>query len=363
MNDLQQEILSLLEELIAIPSTASRPGEILRCADFIASWLRRHDIDHQLEIHEGTPSIVVPASRRTKILLMSHFDVVEAEDSCQFAPYRQDGLLFGRGSVDDKYAVALSLILYREQLRETGGNQDNLCFGLLLTGDEEVGGRNGAGKAVETLETEYFIALDGGSPNLIVTKEKGVLSLRLKARGRAAHAARPWLGKSAFDILINDYQSLKKLFAEERDDHWHRTVVLSNCHAGNGSTNMVPDFAEATLNIRFTEHDDPQGLITAIDDCTTSAVIVEGVDAVFDSAPSPYLALLVHHTGGARVGSEHGASDAKFLSAKDIPGAIWGPNGNMSQHSDREHVEIATLFSTFDSLRGFVRAVQAGDGK
>lgn len=358
----QQEILDLLKDLIRIPSTESRPEEIHRCGEFIASWLQKQNIDYQLEVHNATPSLLVlPRNRKTRVLLMSHFDVVEVDDTTQFEPYEQDGRLYGRGSIDDKYAVALSLILFREHLRKLerdGKSQDDICFGLLLTGDEEVGGANGAGKMVNNLDTEYFIALDGGNPGHIVTKEKGVIALRLQSQGKAAHAARPWLGTSAFDLLVDDYQRIQQLFTRQTDDHWHRTMVLANCHAGNGSTNIVPEQATATLNIRYTENDDPEKLVEEIKECTTSEVFLDALDPVFDSDPSPYLDLLVKHSRGAGVGFEHGASDAKFFSINGIPGAIWGANGNMSQHTENEHIEIESLNMVYSCLEQFLMEIQ-----
>ncbi|WP_163335896.1 M20 family metallopeptidase [Desulfopila sp. IMCC35008] len=360
--NIQQEILNLLIDLIRIPSTESRPDEIHRCSAFIASWLQKQGIKHKLEVHNSTPSLLVmPQKSKTRVLLMSHFDVVEVDNTSQFNPYEQDGRLYGRGSIDDKYAVALSLVLFREHLRRLerdGYSQDDICFGLLLTGDEEVGGTNGAGKIVNNLDTEYFIALDGGNPGHIVTKEKGVIALHLEARGKAAHAARPWLGKSAFDVLIGDYHRIQQLFTRQTDDHWHRTMVLANCHAGNGSTNIIPEQATATLNIRYTENDDPEKLVEEIKACTTSEVILDALDPVFDSGPSPYLDLLVKHSGGAGVGFEHGASDAKFFSINGIPGAIWGAQGNMSQHTENEHIEIKSLNMVYDCLEQFLMEIQ-----
>ena len=47
---------------------------------------------------------------------MSHIDVVDGADEL-FEPKVQDGKLYGRGSLDDKYAVALSLLLFRNHLQ------------------------------------------------------------------------------------------------------------------------------------------------------------------------------------------------------------------------------------------------------
>lgn len=182
---IEQEILRLTEELIRIPSTHSRPHKISQCADFIAQWLERYDINYRRYNENDVPSIVVMPSgtAETKTLLMAHFDVVEAEKETSFAPHIKDGKLYGRGAIDDKYAVALSLVLFREHLAilaNKGWCQEQMSFGLLLTGDEEVGGKNGVGKVGEMVQPEFFITLDGGNPRLIVTKEKGTLSVHLQ---------------------------------------------------------------------------------------------------------------------------------------------------------------------------------------
>ena len=355
---IQEELVRLTGNLISIPSTHSRPAEINRCADVIADWLTEHAIAFQRIDQNGTPSLLVaPVNRPCKVLLMSHFDVVEAEDS-QFAPYTKDGRLFGRGAIDDKYAVALTLILYRElrNRQSAGGNTDELPFGLLFTGDEESGGKDGAGHATTLVTPDYFIALDGGQPDRIITKEKGILSLTLTAKGKAAHAARPWLGESAFDILAEDYRQLRTFFAANTPDHWHPTLVLSNCRTGNGSTNMVPDLATATLDIRYTENDNPEQLLAIISQNTRSTVEVRTIEPVFASSDSPYTDLLARHSGAA-ITSEHGASDARFFSQMGIPGAVWGALGDMSQHTACEHLLIDSLFSVYDCLQNFLEEI------
>ncbi|SHO47579.1 M20 family metallopeptidase [Desulfopila aestuarii] len=358
-SSIQTELINLTSELIRIPSVHSRPTEILRCADFIADWLREHAISCQRIDQNGVPSLLVaPATSRCKVLLMSHFDVVEAEES-QFTPYEEDGRLFGRGAIDDKYAVALTLILYRElrtRWNAAGKTDEELPFGLLFTGDEESGGKDGAGHATTLVQPDYFIALDGGQPDRIITKEKGILSLALTAHGKAAHAARPWLGESGFDILVEDYLQLKTLFTADNPDHWHPTLVLSNCLAGNGSTNMVPDTATATLDIRYTENDNPEQMLAMIRKSIRSDVEVRAIEPVFASENSPYTDLLARHSG-ASISFEHGASDARFFSQIGIPGAVWGPQGEMSQHTTREHLVIDSLFGVYECLQNFLEEI------
>ena len=355
-----REIVDLTKELIRIPSVHSRPEEIRRCSDFISNWLDSQGIDHQPSVINGIPSIIAgPKSGISQVVLMTHFDVVEAEDEAQFTPSESEGRLFGRGAIDDKYAVALSMVLFRnhlQQLQQSGRSQDDMCFSLLLTGDEEVGGHSGAAKALDKFQVKYFIALDGGSPERVITKEKGVLQLKLIARGKTAHGARPWLGKNAFDMLVTDYQAIGKLFWESNPSHWHKTMTLSQCRAGDKSVNKVPGLATAVLDIRYTEKDDPDAILESIRKAAKSDVEVVAKEPTFDSEPSPYLDQLLTYAG-ASIGFEHGASDARFFSNHGIPGVVWGAEGEMSQHSKSEHLVIDSLTPVYEGLDTFFNAI------
>jgi len=356
------ELLQLTEDLIRIPSTRARPDKVVQCADFIERWLVDNSIKYERYDKNNIPSIVVlpSAGARTKVLLMAHFDVVEVEDESLFAPRIEDGNLYGRGAIDDKYAVALSLLLFREHLallHKRGLEQKDICFGLLFSGDEEVGGSDGVGSVGKKIETDFFIALDGGNPGLIVTKEKGIVRIRMEAAGRSVHAARPWLGQNAFDLLMADYMAVKELFSLEAEDHWHKTIALTKCEAGNGSENITPGRAQATLDIRYTEDDDPDEIIAAIEEVVTGDVIVLTQAALFFGGKSPYFSRLQKHSDGAVFGFEHGASDARYFSERNIPGAIWGALGEMSQHTEEEHIVLDSLYFMFDHLDAFLREI------
>jgi succinyl-diaminopimelate desuccinylase len=345
-------LVPLLKQLVAIPCTHSRPGAIRACADFIAAWLSAAAIAHDRLDFDGTPSVLVlPENRTTGVLLMSHMDVVDAPEEL-FRPMVRDGRLYGRGSVDDKYAVALTLILLREHLARSPG-VDTLPFGVLITGDEEVGGRNGARKALEHVRADFAIALDGGSPGKIVVKEKGLLRLKLRAAGRSAHGARPWLGDNAIHTLMADLAAIRELFPLGHDPtYWHRTLNIGRLAAGE-AVNRVPDTAEAWLDIRYTENDDPHALVADIDARTRSHLEVQSVDPLFLGGDSPYLERLLACSPGTRTGAEHGASDARHLSAVGIPGVVWGADGENSQHTLDEHVVLASLADLYGRLDRF----------
>ncbi len=353
-----EAIVALTARLIAFRTTHDRPDEIDRCAAFVAEFVEQAGLRCERLRCNGVPSVLVaPRPAEAPVLLMSHIDVVAAPEAL-FTPQIRDGRLYGRGSIDDKYAVALSLILLRDafrNLRQRGGTQADLPFGVLITGDEEIGGRNGADYALGQVRGRFCIALDGGSVDKIVVKEKGLVRLRLICHGRSAHGARPWLGENAIEKLIAAWRRIRADFDVRAPEHWHRTVNFSRIHAGD-SPNQVPDRAEATLDIRFTETDDMEALLANWRRDLDAEIVVESRGAVFDAGASPDLDRLCRAAPGAALTREHGASDARYLAAHGWTGVVWGADGEMSQHAEDEHLVIDSLKVLHDRLERFLLA-------
>ena len=356
-----EEIIKLTEDLIRFKTMHSQPAEIKRCVSFIEDYLKTCGASYQRLDHADIPSIIVmPQHNVAPILLMSHIDVVDGPDDL-FTPRVKGDALYGRGSIDDKYAAALSLVFvknYLQQLQREGKDQNDLPFGIIITADEEIGGANGAQKTLKEIKAEFCIALDGGGLNKIVIKEKGIVKLKLIARGKTAHGARPWLGENAIENLINDYQVLKTNFEISAPEHWHRTLNFSWIQAGKVS-NQVPDYAEALFDIRYTENDDMEALFKNIRKEIKGELVVEKKEPLFEGGDSPYLDLLLQIATDSEVGFEHGASDARFLSAHGIKGIVWGANGDMSQHSADEHINIDSLYRLYDLLDAFINQSRA----
>jgi succinyl-diaminopimelate desuccinylase len=350
-----KDLLNLTKDLIRFKSMLSRPDEINRCADFIERYLK--DIGASCKRFEcdGVPSIAaVPGTDFAPVLLMSHIDVVDAPDEL-FEPVEKEGKLYGRGSIDDKYAAALSMILFREYLHKAGKEgraQKDLPLGILITGDEEGGGHKGAKEALKTIRTDFCIALDGGNIRKIVTKEKGVLRLKLIARGKAAHGSRPWLGENAIEKLFEDYQRIKAFFGDDAPEHWHKTINFSIIHSGK-SENQVPDLAEAVFDVRYTEKDDVDTLVKQMREKIQGELLVEMKEPLFLGGESAYLDLLLDVSKKTTLGFEHGASDARFLKEHGTPGIVWGADGDQSAHSYDEHLNLESFYELYGILDNF----------
>jgi succinyl-diaminopimelate desuccinylase len=119
----------------------------------------------------------------------------------------------------------------------------------------------------------------------------------------------------------------------------------------------VPGKATAVLDIRYTENDSPDAIVADIRKTVHSKVHVRVKEPLFIGGTSAYLDLLVSQPG-ATVGSEHGASDARFLSNRGIAGAVWGADGEMSQHTTEEHVVISSIGRVYACLENYVTCIE-----
>lgn len=356
-----EEIVGLTRRLIEFHSTRENPEELDACLTFLVDWCAREGLN--VRIHDSKPEYALyvgPATGQAPLLLLSHFDVAAGPDTL-FSSLVCDDQLYGRGALDDKYAVALSLVLYREACRaaeRNGGTQEDVPLMLLMSGLGEEGGMLGIQPILETLSPEFCIALDGGSPKRILTREKGVLRLELESYGEAADGAQPWRGKNATDALIADYLVLSSLVQRKRNvndpTYWFPTMNLDKLRAGV-SANLVPDSATAQIDIRFTEHDDPKILYDELQRAITGSLAIVSEVPVFESLPSPWRNLLFRVSGAAE-GKGHGGSGAHHFSRLGLSGVVWGADGDDSQHSLSEHLNISSLLPVYAGLARLVNA-------
>ena len=361
MKEILNEIVSLTRDLIRFKTLGHDHAQLDACTRFIESYLQDAGVVYTRHDVRKVPSVVVvPDTVSFPVLLMSHIDVVPAPDAL-FEPRMEEARLYGRGSVDDKYAVALSLVLLKHRLaavRKTGGGQGDLNFGILITGDEESGGYNGAAKLLKDIHPDFSIALDGGSPNEIITREKGILRIELESHGKTCHASRPWMGSNAIENLFKDYAVIAAYFQKKDEANWHRTLNPAVVEGGQ-AVNQVPDYCRMVFDIRYTEKDDVDALVSDMKSRVRGTLTVQAKEPVFATKSSPYLETLLALDDAVATGFEHGASDARHLMTYGLTGVVWGAQGNLSHHSSDEHVEIDSIQLLYQRLDRFLQAIQS----
>ncbi|MCP4817798.1 MAG: M20/M25/M40 family metallo-hydrolase, partial [Shimia sp.] len=146
------------------------------------------------------------------VLMTGHYDVVPAPEAerdrwehAPFAGMADAEFVWGRGTIDDKIGV-IGLLEAAEMLIAEGFQPEKTIY-FIFGHDEEIGGQNGAGAAVELLGSrgiqmewsldEGSMVLDGVLPGLpapvasINVAEKGYVTLNITAKATGGHSSLP----------------------------------------------------------------------------------------------------------------------------------------------------------------------------
>lgn len=161
--------LDILKHSIAIPTVEGR-GKVPELARYYASVLKEAgyaDSDILITPMGETATLEVTlkgASSARPVLLIGHMDVVEAkaEDWTRdpFVPVVENGYIFGRGSEDNKYDVAMMVATMARLKRE--GYRPRRDVILALSGDEETQMATTRALARKYRNAEMVLNGDGG---------------------------------------------------------------------------------------------------------------------------------------------------------------------------------------------------------
>ncbi|EGG20948.1 peptidase M20 family protein [Cavenderia fasciculata] len=286
------------------------------------------------------------------IMFAAHMDVVPIvnEDKWSYPPFSgkvADGYVWGRGSMDDKLVVMALLEAIEDQL--ASGHHATLQRSIYLAfgHDEEVGGYRGASKMAAYLEEKgvtFEYILDEGLPILLppvfpgITRpiatlgmaEKGGLNLHLSVASMGGHSSMPpkhtaigILSAAITKIeenpmplslqqarLVFDYVGreatlpMKLVFANmwlfepivskvlsktPALDALQRTTTAVTVFNGGNKPNVLPAFANATINFRIAPSDSIQRVIdhirTTIDDDRITLSVSDSIEPAPVTSP------------------------------------------------------------------------------
>lgn len=260
------------------------------------------------------------------VLLLAHQDVVPVPDDTlskwkypPFSGYVDNEFIWGRGSMDDKSSLMSIFEAVNQLLQQQFAPKRTLY--LAFGHDEEIGGSQGAKKIAQTLasrgvELDYVLDEGGMISNGIMpgidkkvafigTVEKGFLSLKLKVNAPGGHSSMPpkhtaigILGKAILDLdnnplpprskftikfikhLTHHMGLLKKmvfannwffrpiienLLSKSSDTNaMIRTTVAATMIKGGIKDNVLPNSAEAIINLRIIPGDTVSSVIKAV---------------------------------------------------------------------------------------------------
>ncbi len=358
------DVISLLQHLIRIPSVnpdnapgTDQTGEAA-LADFLGAWLEAIGAEVTLtEVRPGRPNLLArfaPLDGRPRILLGPHLDTVGVGGMTvdPFGGDLRDGRVWGRGAADTKGPMAAmlwALRTHRELLPKLTTAVDFVAF----MGEESA--QWGSQDFVARHGADYSFAVVGEPTSMqVVRVTKGSLWATLRATGRAAHSSQPERGENAILKLTRALDTLDHHLGHALAGFTHPVLGSSTLNVGvirGGSRpNIVPDGAEAEIDIRITPDLATSGgalrlLRELIEDHALPVEIVKSHEnpPMETAATHPVLQMLLAVDARTQLAGAPWFSDAAHLAGGGVPSICLGPGSIDQAHTVDEFIEVAEL--------------------
>ncbi|MDB5718669.1 MAG: succinyl-diaminopimelate desuccinylase [Sphingomonas bacterium] len=301
-----------------------------------------------------------------------HSDVVPPGDgwaSDPFVPAIRGDLLYGRGAVDMKGAVA-AFIAAASRVPDHAGT-----LSLIITGDEEGPATHGTVALIDWMRDrgirpDFCLVGEPTSDrrlgDTIKIGRRGSVNIWIEVPGTQGHVAYPHLADNPLAPLVRILHALDDWTLDE-GNAWFQpsNLELTDIEVGNGATNVIPGTARARLNIRFNDLQRGEELIARV----TEVVLAHAPNArvtakisgeAFLTEPGPFSAMVgaaVEQVCGLvpALSTTGGTSDARFLS-RLCPVVEFGLV-NATMHKLDEAVALADLAALSDIYTAVVRRV------
>jgi len=376
------EIVGLTSDLIKIPSE-NPPGDVNKITEFLMKYLQDAGVEVRVvESVKGKPNLLCQTGSQEgsrSLLLNGHTDVVPAgsKEGWKFDPFGgevKDGYVHGRGASDMKAGLAgivfAFTLLHRERKNLSGPLK------LQLVPDEETGGLYGTKWLADRgyADSTAAIVAEPTGIEAIDIGQKGILWLRVETKGTPAHGSlAPYVGDNAIlraASVAKELQSVTRIRARPPKDISH--VITSSKRVaeqligkkgigrvlqsptvnigligGGTKVNMVPDKCTVDVDIRLPIGVGADQVLKRVH---TIATRHSGeIDVVSESSPnytSPteeIVRILERNVAEVtrkkpRVFVQWASSDARYLRARGIPTAHYGPAHLEGIHGFNEKV-------------------------
>jgi succinyl-diaminopimelate desuccinylase len=311
-----------------------------------------------------------------------HTDVVPVGDAAAWSadPFGAeivDDVLYGRGAVDMKGAIACFAAAVARFLAARGGRFEG-SISLLITGDEESVAINGTRKVLEWMAEngETIDACVVGEPtnretlgDMVKIGRRGSISGKLTVRGTQGHVAYPQLADNPVPRLVKTLAALDDRVLDEGTEHFQPSnLEVTTIDVGNAAGNVIPAEAMAEFNIRFNDHHTGASLsewlhATCAEHAGEHELGLHHSGDAFLTPPGPLSALMsetVTRVLGVppELSTTGGTSDARFI--KDYcPVAEFGLVGQ-TMHKVDERVALKELHALTDIYAAVLDAYFTG---
>jgi acetylornithine deacetylase len=325
------DVVALTRALVDIDSTTGREGDAGR---WLADYLRGRGFAVTEQRVDTSRFNVIATVADPLVVFSTHFDCVPP-----FFPSRVSGeRIHGRGACDAKGILA-AMVAAADRLRREGESRVGLVF---VVGEER--GSDGAREANKFANQSRFLIDGEPTDNRLGLATRGVLRLKLRASGRAAHSSFPELGESAIDKLLDALIELRSvaLPADSLLGQTHYTVGLIS---GGVAPNVVSPAAEAELMFRtVSDAEQVRRAVKVLGPRVEIEDVLEVPPVRLKSVPGFGTSVFPFTT------------DIPFLSAWGEP-LLFGPGSIHLAHTADEYVTVPELNDAVDHYAALARAL------
>ena len=355
------DVASLAKLLIAAPSVTPATGSVFDEMEamllplgfavhrFVAGEAPDGPVENLFAIRTG------PAGSR-HFAFAGHLDVVPAGEgwaSGAFAPEIRGDLLYGRGAVDMKGAIAAMVAAVAQVPADAG------TISFIITGDEEGPAIYGTRALIDHMREQ------GHQPDLCLVGEptsvhrlgdmmkvgrRGSINIWLEVEGREGHVAYPHLADNPIPRMVAMLTELDALILDEGTEWFQPSnLEITEVEVGNPATNVIPARVTARLSIRFNDCHTGQQLADRISEIATrhggaARPVISGEP--FLTPPGEFSTLVADavrvETGlDPEPSTTGGTSDARFL--RSVCPVIEFGLCNATMHKRDEAVALADL--------------------
>ncbi|MCD5409426.1 MAG: M20/M25/M40 family metallo-hydrolase [Methanocellales archaeon] len=352
-------IVALTKKFISIKSTPENSKDLEGILNLALSNLKEYTIE-RFE-HGGVKSALIYNTRhrpkKFKIILNGHLDIIPGKER-QYAPRVHGSRLYGVGAMDMKASVACLIIAFKEV-----ANKIDYPLGLQLVTDEEIGGFNGTKHQIDKGVKADFVIVGESTGLNIENETKGILWVKISAKGKAAHGAYPWKGENAIWDMYRFLNQVEKKYPLPKKEEWITTVNLANIETKNQTFNKIPDYCEVWLDVRYIP-EDGVNIVNNIKRLLPKGfglTVIAKEPALSTDENNHNIKLLkatIKQTTRkqARILCAHGSSDARHFVRVGCPAIEFGPSGG-GMGADNEWVDIPSLEKYYQTLRNFLMSL------
>ncbi len=268
------DALSIARDLLRCPSVTPADAGALGVLERIlkAAGFETHRLTFSEPGADDTDNLYARiGTAGPHITFAGHTDVVPPGDESAwshgaFTGDVKDGVLYGRGAVDMKGAIACAVAATLDYLAANGGKPQKSGGGsisFLITGDEEGPAVNGTVKLLEWAAErgEKFDHCLLGEPSnvnaigdCIKIGRRGSLSGTIIVDGTQGHVAYPDRANNPIPQIAELIAALETEPLDQGNDHFPPSnLEFLSVDVGNPAWNVIPAQAKARFNIRYND--------------------------------------------------------------------------------------------------------------